>query len=85
MKLAIMTTVPSSSDIELQWVAPFNIYESISKYNIVIKTSGSTFLEELTYCNGDNAQIKLEHKCRVPVSTLTAAPYSLTAGNKVIA
>jgi hypothetical protein len=29
---AVMATVPANADIELQWQAPFNNYESISAY-----------------------------------------------------
>lgn len=42
-------------------------------------------METTSYCDGSTSQVVTEMSCFVPVSVLTADPYSLTAGTTVIA
>ena len=39
---------------------------------------GSTFTEELVYCDASEELIVLQRYCLIPHSVLTAAPFSLT-------
>ena len=42
-----------------------------------------TYTEELTYCDGSVYVIFTNTACTIPLSVLTAAPYSLTMGMSV--
>jgi hypothetical protein len=52
---------------------------------VVVKTSGGAFERDLTDCDGSTAAIMGVRSCSIPVSALTAAPFSLTAGDLVVA
>lgn len=82
---AAVTTTRVNSDIEIQWVAPFNNYESIDAYLVAVKSAGGTFEVDTTNCDASTAAILAELRCRVPVSVLTASPFSLAAGATVVA
>ena len=84
-----MVTTQTNRDIELRWTAPFNNYESIDAFQVLVKTSTGTdsYEEERTHCAGDSAAIMAMSTpaCLIPVAVLTAAPFSLSAGATVVA
>jgi hypothetical protein len=84
-----VVTSQANRDIELRWTAPFNNYESIDAFRVLVKTStgSDSYEEERTHCAGDSAAIMAmsEPACLIPVAVLTAAPFSLSAGATVVA
>jgi hypothetical protein len=78
------TTTNSGTDVVIDWSAPSNNGAEITSYQILIRQSdGTTFSEDLTDCNGSATVIVLTTQCTVPISTLTAEPYSLNGGDSV--
>jgi hypothetical protein len=51
----------------------------------VIEGSGGVFEEETTYCDGSLEAVIDALACLIPVSALTASPFSLSAGAVVVA
>jgi len=50
---------------------------------VTIKQANGMFTEQALYCNGSQTSIVQNVKCTVPLSILTAAPYSLTLGQTI--
>ena len=71
--------------MEIKWTAPSSNFESITSYKVTIKTASGTFLEETAYCDASKATIMSVLSCKVPLATLTATPFLLTAGTPVVA
>jgi len=80
---AAVTTTAASEKIQISWTTPFNNYESLDAYRVSIKTSTGTFQTETTNCDGASTAVFSGLSCLVPVSVLTAAPFSLSAGDVV--
>ena len=49
-----ITTALNNIYVRISWTAPFNNYESIDKYMILIEKSDGTYLEDTSYCDGSN-------------------------------
>lgn len=81
---AVATTAEANEDVEIAWSEPFNNYESTDAYRVAIRTSAGSFEEDTDYCDASTADVMEEAACRIPVSVLTAAPFSLTAGDLVV-
>ena len=47
--------------------------------------SDGTYTEELTNCNGRNAQIVTNTQCTIPLSVLMASPFNLKKGASISA
>lgn len=80
---AAVTTAAANENILISWTTPFNNYEALDAYRVSIKTSSGTFETETTHCDGSSAPVFFGLSCLVPVSVLTAAPFSLSAGDVV--
>jgi hypothetical protein len=80
-----VTTALATSDIQISWTEPLNNYESIDAYRVVIQSSTSSFEEETTYCDGSLAAVMDALSCLIPVSALTVSPFTLSAGDIVVA
>jgi hypothetical protein len=52
---------------------------------VVIETSDGTYEEEATYCDGSLDAVMDALACLIPVSALTVSPFSLSAGDVVVA
>ena len=78
-------TTPATGDVQISWTEPLNNYESIVAYRVVLETAGGTFEEESAFCDGSQPAVMDALACLIPVSALTAAPFSLSAGAVVIA
>ncbi len=48
-----------------------------------IKTSRNTFETQISHCNGSDPTIAFNTECTVPLSVLTAAPFSLVLGQTI--
>jgi hypothetical protein len=83
---AAPTTTVSGSNIVISWSLPSTNGSPIESYTITIRQSnGSTYSEQLKYCNGSNASIISARSCTIPTVVLTSAPFSLTSGSGVYA
>ena len=80
-----VTTLQVNENIEIRWTAPFNNYESLDAYRVAVKGSSGAFIEDLSNCDASKPEIMVELRCRIPVSALVAAPYSLPPGAVVVA
>ena len=80
------TTSVNNENIKIEWVDPENNEEAIDKYRILIAQEDRvTFIEILDYCDGANDVIISLKACEIPISILKSAPFSLEAGEEVIA
>lgn len=73
----------------ITWAAPTNpggVGIPILNYTIEIRLrNGTTFLEEPISCNGADVTIRDNRVCRIPMLTLTAAPFSFLQGEEIAA
>lgn len=83
--MSVVTTANENQDVKITWSAPAsNGGSAITGYRIkIVQSDGSTYTEDATNCDGTNAVIKANSYCHIPMTTLTAAPYSL-AQNAVV-
>lgn len=51
------TTVIVNDDVMVDWVAPDDNGSPLLYYNLLIKQADGGFSEDLTYCDGSNAQV----------------------------
>lgn len=76
------------SKVRIEFEEPEPNGESITKYQILIqKSDGVNYAEDLTHCDGSNAQVIANLYCDIPMTVFRAAPYNLAKGTliKVIA
>jgi hypothetical protein len=71
--------------IKVSWSLPANNGDAVNQYLIEIKTSGSSYSTELTFCNGADPIIVAQRYCIIPIWKLRAAPFSLTKNTVVSA
>lgn len=74
-----------AADVIITWDAPSENGSPITGYRVTIGQSDLTFSQEMTYCDGSKPAIKENRICTIPLSVLTAAPFSLTLGDSVYA
>lgn len=66
------------TSVKITWSAPADGSLPILKYRIkILQSDGSTLTEDLANCDGSDESIKTNNFCTVPMSVLTATPYSL--------
>lgn len=65
-------------EVKITWTAPNDNFAAITAYNIlIVQNDGTTFTEQLQYCNGLLSNIVTQTYCLVPETVLRSAPYSL--------
>lgn len=70
--------------VVLDWEAPYDGHTTITSYTILIEaTDGVTYHQELSYCDGTNAQVIADTECTIPLSILRGAPFNLVWGQSV--
>lgn len=70
----------------ISWTAPIDNGAAITSYTILIRQSdGITFTADTASCDGSDSTIVSQTQCTVPLTTLTAAPYSLNFGDSIYA
>jgi hypothetical protein len=80
------TTISDRWNVVIDWTAPYNGGTPITSYTIEIRTTDAqVYAIDSTDCNGADSTIMAETQCTVLVSTLRAAPFSLTWGASVYA
>lgn len=67
------------------WDAPSANGSPITGYRITIGQSDSIYSQEMSYCDGSLGAVVTNRVCTIPLSVLTAAPYSMTLGDSVYA
>jgi hypothetical protein len=66
--------------VQIAWTAPISNYVSIDAYKILIQTNTSTYVEDITDCDGGSSTVMNNMYCLVPMTTLRASPYNLVYG-----
>lgn len=80
------TTTISGDNVVTTWVAPSDNGATILTYSITFRASdGSTFISEMTHCDGSDSSIVQSASCSIPTVTFNQAPYSLDWGSSVYA
>ena len=80
---APITSIDSSTGgVKIQWIAPYNNADTITKYKIEIltdtdATTPNTYTETTTYCDGSLTTVISNLYCIVPMSALITTPFSL--------
>lgn len=72
---------PTTGGLAIQWTQPSSGGITITSYQILIaNAAGTTWTADTTDCNGASATVIANLHCIIPMSVLTAAPYSYTFG-----
>lgn len=78
------TTRVSGAFVVIEWQAPTSNGSPIISYKIEVRHSDFlTFSEDVSNCDGTQLSVITATACSIPLSTLTASPYSLTRGLSV--
>lgn len=78
MSAAVTSIDSTTGGVQISWVAPNNGQDPIDYYVIEIANSAGTTYTATSNCDGSSASVIAALKCVVPMSVLTAAPYTLT-------
>jgi hypothetical protein len=87
-KPAPPSTAMNNIFVRISLIDPDYNFEAIDNYDIRIGQSDElTFTQELTYCSGSNATIKLRKYCEILLSVLSSNsyPFKLVAGTVIAA
>jgi hypothetical protein len=85
---AVTTEIDTGLDplsVKISWTAPTDNSDSITSYEILIREQGGSQFSATADCNGADSAVVAARFCLVPLTTLTAAPYSLVFGDLVAA
>lgn len=79
--IAPVTSVSADKAI-ITWFAPFDNGTPLTGYKIYIRKADQTYVFNNAVCDGTTSSVVLSGTttCSIPLSTLTAAPYSLGLG-----
>lgn len=84
MAAPITSIDPSTGGVMIQWSPPVTNQETIQAYKIeILDWTSSVWTEDTADCSGANSVILANQYCIIPMSSLIAAPYSLTYGQLV--
>lgn len=85
--LAPTTTIDTTTGgVKITWIAPSSNGDTITAYKIKISNALNTNkYEDSVNCDGSSSTVKNNLYCIVPMSILTAAPYSLVFDQLVVA
>jgi hypothetical protein len=75
------------NNIVITWSAPLSDNGApVTAYQVLIRQSDLvTYSQEIVNCNGANDLIRAALSCSIPMTTLTASPFSLPSGASVFA
>ena len=69
--------------VVLNWDAPVDNGSPITSYQVFIRKSDLSYIEDPTVCDGARLDTIQSTSCNVPLSVLTAQPYNLLLGYKI--
>jgi hypothetical protein len=78
------TTTNVGSSINVAWTLPATNGAAITGYRVFLLANSGSYIEESDACR-NNAALVSSRSCLVPLTTLIAAPYSLSLGDSVYA
>lgn len=81
--MAAVVSTNSGSNVRFSWTALSSNGAAITAYKLEIMQGDWTYSEDSTNCNGADATIVTNQYCDVPMSVITASPYSHTAGETI--
>jgi hypothetical protein len=74
----VSTAIESAAGaVTITWLQPADGSDTITAYLVEIKDSSGAWQAENTYCDGTDSAVISALTCTVPMSALTASPYSL--------
>ena len=80
------TTSNSGQNIIVDWTAADAQGSAVTSYLVELRQSdGTTFSTDATNCDGSDSTIMANTECTIPLSVLTAAPFSLTLNTDIYA
>jgi len=79
---APLTTIQNAT-VVVTWAAPNNQGSPITSYLVTFQSTSGSYLTELTNCDGSSTTIRTSTKCTIPLSVLTASPFSLVLGASI--
>lgn len=71
------TTSVSGDQVTFTWATPVENGTPITGYNVKIRKADLTYITDTTVCNGLAQNVITSTECVLPISKLTAAPFSL--------
>ena len=74
-----------AANVIVEWTAPLANGSPITGFRITIGQDDGSYSQEMTHCDGSKSVTISSRECTIPLSVLTAAPYSLTLGDSVYA
>ena len=77
------TVAYSGTQVRISWTAPFNNGATITQYKIEIlqnPSDGTSYFQDLTNCDGSQADIVALLSCTIPMQTLRSMPFNLQYG-----
>ena len=79
------STTNSGTAITIAWVEPYNGGSPILDLTVEVRGQDGTFHEELLYCDAGETDTRSDSYCVIPMSQLTASPFNLEQGDKIVA
>ena len=76
--VAVTTSVDATTGgIKVSWTKPYDNEQTITAYHLQFAdATGSSWIDELTYCDGSKATIVSSRSCIIPMSVFRAAPFN---------
>jgi Fibronectin type III domain len=74
------TTTLTANQVIFDWSEPVANGKPITGYKVYIRRADLSYVVETSLCNGLDATVTANTQCTVPLSKLTAAPFSLFKG-----
>ena len=71
------------NQVRFDWTAPTQNGLAITSYTVLIRRSDNQYAEILDYCNGALSLTVSATECTIPLTTLTASPFSLVLGDSI--
>lgn len=69
-KIATVTTAIENQYVKISWSYPTDNYDTVTAYDIQIQAANSSFLNQATYCDGNQTAIVTNRYCHVPMTIL---------------
>lgn len=77
-KPAVPTTTLQADNVLIEWVQPsLGGNDVLVEYEIKIRGKDNQLYSELTYCNGQDALVKQNAECLIPMSVFWTSPFNL--------